>query len=182
MRDVTQYGAGDLVQRRVLQNRQLGIHEEGLRDHLPSQKTIFHSKKNSKKTNKEPVSKDSFYLEYADQEPAYTTGGFNEKLNSQYNQIDNNKLSDFEESLNYIEEKIVEVTESDRGGDDGPNNVDTVRENPGRGQFRGMNFAGEDYPDNGELFGEEEKDVVDDEDDNLYYSSIGGMMTTLMPN
>ncbi len=84
-------------------------------------KSKIHSKKNSKVLNGEPNS--SFYFEYNERDAAYETGGFNEKLNSKYNQIDNNKVSDFEDSLNYIEEKINEVTESDAG-----DNPATMRE------------------------------------------------------
>ena len=154
MREISSYGPDSIGQRRAVQSKQSNTNQdESLRGHLPSKNNNFHSKKSSKITDKEPVSNDSFYLEYAEQEPAYATGGFNEKLNSQYNQVDNNKLSDFEESINYIEEKIVEVTESDRG--DGTNNQDTLREKSKGGQFRGTNFGGVDYPDNGEFFGEE---------------------------
>lgn len=81
-----------------------------------AQKSKIHSKKNSKLTNNEQESNNSFYFEYNDKDAEYQTGGFNDKLNSKYNQVDNNKVSDFEDSLNNIEEKINEVTESDAGG------------------------------------------------------------------
>ncbi|CDW78197.1 UNKNOWN [Stylonychia lemnae] len=112
---------------------------------------------------------DSFYFDYNQLDPRFTTSVFNDNtMRSQENtkgrisKIGNNnmnvKVSDFEDDINYIEEKIVEATESD---------AHNTRTN-----FNKHNFFDDD----------EEEDKDDDQDYNLYYSDIGGLMSTLNQN